>query len=99
MFGVGEVTVYNNSLSDDVSAVFLHYQKVGYVDFRQAPNIIDHPSEFMILMNMSPAINDCLYRNMYRYNVSSALTSMKLLSQEASQITKMYWRQLTKNSI
>ena len=67
MWGVGEVTVYNNSLDDVTAMIFKQYARKGFVDFRQAPSVLDDDGELVILMNMSPVINDCLYRNMYRY--------------------------------
>ncbi len=59
--------MYNNSLPEDVSHVFMMYAQEGFVDFRQAPNAMPDPGELTILLNMSPTINDCMYRNMYRY--------------------------------
>ena len=67
IWGVKEITVYGNELDDATTAVFTDYAHQGLVDFCQMPNIIDDDSEFTILLNMSPAINDCMYRNMYRY--------------------------------
>ena len=67
LFGVEEVTVYNNSLDNVTSYIFQSYAREGFVDFRQAPSIFDDGKELTILLNMSPVINDCLYRNMYRY--------------------------------
>ena len=67
LFGVGEVTVYNNSLDNVTSYVFQRYARDGFVDFRQAPSIMSDNEELTILLNMSPVINDCMYRNMYRY--------------------------------
>jgi hypothetical protein len=67
MLGVGEVTVYNNSLDNVTSYVFQKYARDGFVDFRQAPSILSNNEELTILLNMSPVINDCMYRNMYRY--------------------------------
>ena len=62
-----KVTVYNNSLPYDISRVFMMYAQEGFVDFRQAPNAMPDEGELTILLNMSPTINDCMYRNMYRY--------------------------------
>ncbi|KAI0213622.1 hypothetical protein LSAT2_001330 [Lamellibrachia satsuma] len=69
MWGVGEVTVYNNSLHPATSRVYEHYAKEGFVDFRQAPSAVDshRDDEQTILLNMSPVLNDCMYRNLYRY--------------------------------
>ncbi len=62
-----QVTVYNNSLAPDVAKVFMMYTQDGFVDFRQAPDSMPDEGELTILLNMSPVLNDCMYRNMYRY--------------------------------
>lgn len=68
LFGVGEITVYNNSLDSVTSMILEHYAQVDHlVVIRQSPRVLKDDSELTILMNMSPAINDCMYRNMYRY--------------------------------
>ncbi|ELU10767.1 hypothetical protein CAPTEDRAFT_200201 [Capitella teleta] len=68
LLGVGEVTLYNNSLDAMSSMIVNHYATVEhYVVVKQSPSVLDDDGELTILMNMSPAINDCLYRNMYRY--------------------------------
>ncbi len=67
IFGAGEVTIYNNSLSDETVQVLQLYIREGFVDFRQAPHSMPDNGEITILMNMSPVINDCMYRNLYRY--------------------------------
>ena len=67
MLGVSKVTVYNNSLEKEAARVFLWYDRQGFVDFRQSHNFIRDPGELSIHMHMSPVINDCMYRNMYRF--------------------------------
>ena len=71
MWGVGEVTVYNYSLHEAPSRVYSHYGKKGFVDFRQSPSASnshgDDSDMNEILLDMSPALNDCMYRNLYRY--------------------------------
>ncbi|CAH1800304.1 unnamed protein product, partial [Owenia fusiformis] len=68
LWGVNKVTIYNSSIEDESAKVFLHYQKEGFVDFRQAPQFVPDPGEMSILLTMSPVICDCLYRNMHKYN-------------------------------
>ncbi|CAH1776533.1 unnamed protein product [Owenia fusiformis] len=68
IWGVHKVTIYNSSIADESAKVFLHYQKEGFVDFRQAPQFLPDPGEMSILLTMIPVILDCLYRNMYKYN-------------------------------
>ena len=65
--------MYNNSLETNVAEVFQQYAQEGYVDFRQAPHSMIYSSEYTILLIMGPVINDCMYRNMYRYKKVSVL--------------------------
>jgi len=37
----------------------------GFVELRRSDYIADGPSQF--LLHGTPAINDCMYRNMYRF--------------------------------
>ena len=67
MWGVKEVTIYNNSLAAESIRVFQHYQKEGFVDFRNAPDVMPDAGESTKWLNMAPVINDCMYRNLYRY--------------------------------
>ena len=67
ILGVNGVTVYNNSLEQDAADVFLEYAKEGFVDFRQSHNFMDDEGELTIHMHMSPVINDCMYRSMFKY--------------------------------
>ena len=66
-FGVSKVTIYNNSLIAEASLVFRHYDRQGFVDFRQSHNFVNEPGEYNIHLHMSPVINDCMYRNMHAY--------------------------------
>ena len=67
LWGVERVTVYNNSLAAPSAAVFRHYADEGFVDFRQSHNFVHDGSETAIHLHMSPVINDCMYRNMHRF--------------------------------
>ena len=68
MFGVDLVVVYNSSLADESARVFKYYDEVeGIVDFRQSHSfIIDHETK-PLHIQMTPVINDCMYRNMHRF--------------------------------
>ena len=72
MWGVGEVTIYNYSLQVAPSRVYSHYANKGFVDLRQAPSASnsrrDDSDMNEILLDMSPGLNDCMYRNLYRYH-------------------------------
>ncbi len=63
--GVSRVVVYNNSLSAEAARVFKHYDRTGFVDFRQSWSFLPDPGEYTLHLHMSPVINDCIYRNMY----------------------------------
>ena len=69
MWGVEEVTIYNHSLQSKAIRVYRYYADKGIVDIRNAPCAIPaHPvDEEAIILNNSPMLNDCMYRNMYRY--------------------------------
>jgi hypothetical protein len=67
LWGVSEVSVYASMLSKKIARIFLHYSKTGFVRYREVPIIFDSTKESAILVNMSPVINDCMYRNMLRY--------------------------------
>ena len=67
VMGVSGVTVYNNSLENESARIFLAYAKEGFVDFRQSHNFLRDEGELTIHMHMSPVINDCMYRGMYKY--------------------------------
>ena len=66
MWGLHKVTIYNNSIDTETARIFQHYHRDGFVDFRQSPNFLSDPGDLSILIQMSPVLNDCMYRNMYR---------------------------------
>ena len=67
LWGVGEVNIYANTLSQVIRKIFKYYANEGFVNIHEITSVIDDKSEWTILLDMSPAINDCLYKNMYRY--------------------------------
>lgn len=67
LMGISQVSVYNNSLEAEPARVFQHYDREGFVDFRQSHNFLREGGELTIHMHMSPVINDCMYRNLYKY--------------------------------
>ena len=67
ILGVSRVAIYNNSLEYEASRVFQEYDRDGFVEFRQSHNFINDPGELTIHMHMSPVINDCMYRGMYKF--------------------------------
>lgn len=67
MWGVSEVNIYSHAIDDVTKAILQHYVDEGFVVWRQTHVVFNDASEATILLNMSPVINDCYYRNMYRY--------------------------------
>lgn len=67
MWGVGEVNVYGYELDNATLGVMRFYAKTGFVKLHRVSTVLDDDNEFAVIMNMSPVINDCLYRNLYRY--------------------------------
>jgi len=69
MWGVGEVNIYTTAVDNITQQILEYYQKSGFVHHETIPSAVDETdtNESAILLNMSPVINDCLYRNLYRY--------------------------------
>ena len=67
MWGVAEFNIYYNTLDARTLRVLRHYEALGLLRLQEMTSVLDNDLEWTILLNMSPAINDCLYRNMYRY--------------------------------
>ena len=68
LLGIQEVTMYNSSISEEAMTVLDYYVKEEFLDMRSMPVSMNYPGEETILLNMSPSLNDCMYRNMYRYD-------------------------------
>ena len=67
LLGVDRIVVYNNSLAHQSLKVLEHYAKTDYLDLRQSHNFLSDRGEQTFHLHMSPVINDCMYRYMYRY--------------------------------
>jgi len=67
MWGVGEVNIYTIATDNVTNSILRRYADSGFVKHRQSSGPVGDDNEYAILLNMSPVINDCLYRNMYRY--------------------------------
>ena len=67
LFGVHKITIYNNSLSAEAVRVLQYYDATGFVELRQVHSFLSELGELTIHLLMSPVINDCMYRNMYKY--------------------------------
>ena len=70
LWGVGEVNIYGHDLDNTTTSILDRYVREGYVRYEEVPTVLeddDDSNEYTILMNMSPVLNDCMYRNLYRY--------------------------------
>jgi len=76
LWGVGEMNVYATALDNVTDGVLRRYAAAaadgggggGWLRYRRSPGPLgDSAGELAILLSMSPVINDCLYRNLYRY--------------------------------
>ena len=67
ILGLDKIIVYNNSLSTNAQAVFSHYANTDFLELRQSHNFMSDYGETTFHLHSSPVINDCMYRNMYRY--------------------------------
>jgi hypothetical protein len=62
---VKQIFVYGTFLQDNIVQLLKRYS--GFVQYTDAQPCLTHEPEASVLLNESPAINDCLYRNMFRY--------------------------------
>jgi hypothetical protein len=62
---VKQIFVYGTFLHDNIVQLLKRYS--GFVQYTDAQPCLTHEPEASVLLNESPAINDCLYRNMFRY--------------------------------
>ena len=67
LWGVGEVNIYTTEIDNVTDSILRWYSNTGFVKYRQSPGPVGDYDETAIILGMSPVINDCLYRNMYRY--------------------------------
>ena len=69
ILGVSKVTVYNHSIADATSRIFKHFADEGFVEFRQTFRFWEETGTpyRRVKQHKAPTINDCLYRNMYRF--------------------------------
>ena len=68
MWGIGEVNVYATQIDNVTDSILTRYSADSdFVKYRQSPGPVGDYNEYAILLAMSPVINDCMYRNLYRY--------------------------------
>lgn len=68
ILGVGEINIYNSNVSVKTMELFQHYRNKGLMVIRQCPPPIPENSYWPRKLAVIAGFNDCVYRNMYRYN-------------------------------
>ena len=68
ILGVTEINIYNSDLVSDTLAVLKHYETQGMVKVHNAPPPLPSWDYWPKKLAVIAALNDCMYRNMYRYN-------------------------------
>lgn len=69
LMGVQGIVIYNNSLTQQAQAVFAYYasNEPDFLQLRQSRNFIADNDELTFHVQMSPVINDCMYRYRKRF--------------------------------
>lgn len=68
LLGVGEINIYDSKIDDKSRQLFQYYQSKGIVNIHQsAPPIQNNWCKWCQKLAVIPALNDCMYRNMFRY--------------------------------
>ena len=68
ILGVSEINVYNSRVNSEARAVFDYYSERGVMKVRKAAPSVDSWCKWCQKLTVIAALNDCMYRNMYRYN-------------------------------
>ena len=70
ILGVDRVVIYNNSLAAETQRVLLYYARTEpeFLEIRQSRNFIMDSGELTYHLQMSPVINDCMYRYRKRFS-------------------------------
>ena len=68
LLGIKEVNIYGTEIDNATMSVINRYVREGFVVYTDMPSIIPaNKKQDAIMFGSSPAINDCLLKNMYRY--------------------------------
>ena len=67
IMGVGEISIYNNTYNAESMTLIEDYVRRKQVVLNSAPDVMDDGGEDTSLLMGAPILNDCMYRNMYRY--------------------------------
>ncbi len=68
ILGVSEINIYNSNLVSDTLSVLKHYKEEGVVQIYDAPPPLPTWDYWSRKLAVVPGFNDCMYRNMYKYN-------------------------------
>ncbi|XP_013419028.1 uncharacterized protein LOC106179807 isoform X1 [Lingula anatina] len=68
IWGVKEMNIYGSVINDTSDRVFRHYHSGGFLKYTRIRRPMNETSEPIFLLMASTVINDCIYKNMYRYN-------------------------------
>ena len=67
LLGVGEINIYNCSISSPIEDVFKHYSNTQILKLFQLPPPVNDYSWDGVSVGSAISLNDCMLRNMYRY--------------------------------
>lgn len=67
MWGVDEVNIYASAIDNITETVLRRYSQTGFVRYRESPVPFREDSLNAVRVTMPAVINDCMYRNVYRY--------------------------------
>ncbi len=67
LFGVQEINVYTCNVSDITMKIFKYFQSTGIHKIHNMPPILEGHSYDGVKVGSPASINDCFWRNMYRY--------------------------------
>ena len=70
ILGITEINIYNSNLVSDTLAILEHYQKEGIIKIHNAPPPIQSWDYWPRKLSVIAGLNDCMYRNMYKYNMT-----------------------------
>ena len=68
ILGVTEINIYNSNLMSDTLAVLKYFENEGIVKIHNAPPPILSWDYWPRKLAVIAGLNDCMYRNMFRYN-------------------------------
>ncbi|XP_013392837.1 uncharacterized protein LOC106160711 [Lingula anatina] len=67
IWGVEEINIYGSIVNKTTQNVFMHYHNQNILIYNNVFRIFNETEEFMLQLMSAPTLNDCMYKNMYRY--------------------------------